>query len=90
MKNKNLILESKTVLIPLFLIVYSWLSLNIFFGYFLSKIFYSIDNDDKTRLSKSIKFNKKLTLKDITKIIYPEWILGPFTGSQINLETIII
>lgn len=68
MKDTNLKLKSQTFLISLVLIIY-WFYVNICFGYFLSKIFYSIHGN----FSKNIQFRKKLTieffLKSIKKVV---------------------
>lgn len=48
-------------LIPLFLVVCYWVYLNIYLGFFLSKIFYNFFDN--------IEFQKKFSFKNITKII---------------------
>lgn len=61
--------QSKSLII-IFSIVYYWFYLSVFFGYFLSKIFFNFfDEINKIDLSKSIQFRKKFSLKNIIKII---------------------
>ena len=58
------------ILIILFSIVYYWFYLSIYFGYFLSKIFFNFfDEINKTNISKTIQFRKKFSFKNIIKII---------------------
>ncbi len=67
LKNQNL--SSKSLII-LFSIAFYWFYLSIYFGYFLSKIFYNFfDEINKTDLSKSIQFRKKFNLENIKKFV---------------------
>lgn len=58
LKNENFSLKFLT---PLFLVVWYWFYLNIYLGFFLSKIFYNFFDN--------IEFQKKFSFKNITKII---------------------
>lgn len=64
LKNQDLSLKFLT---PLVFGVCYWFYLSICFGYFLSKIIFTKNNE--TTLSKSIQFTKKFSLKNIIKII---------------------
>jgi len=58
LQNENFSLKFLT---PLFLVVCYWFYLNIYLGFFLSKIFYNFFDN--------IEFQKKFSFKNITKII---------------------
>ena len=64
-------MKSKSkLLVIIFPIICYWFYSSICFGYFLSKIFSNFfDEIDKTCPSKSIKFRKKFSLKNIVKMI---------------------
>ena len=67
LQNQNFSLKFLT---PLFLVVCYWFYLSIYFGYFLSKIFFNFfDEINKTNISKTIQFRKKFSFKNIIKII---------------------
>lgn len=94
-QNDNLSLKPLS-LTPLLLLVSYWFYTSISFGYFLSKVFYTIfDTIHKNSSLKRIQFRKKLHLKNIIKTIIAfcwksiqNWLLRIFQKSLLLMTAL--